>query len=236
MTSTGARRERLTTMRRRIERPEAIVLAVVVAGLAVSAGWRRPSGWRSRSRPSWWSAAWVPCGSSVLSRPGSASPDMAPSRSPASPSPCSDRCSPPSRRSPLRRSSPCSSLGSFGSRSGCRRGAHPGWRSTSAWWRSFRGCGRRRRHLPDLCLAADRGARRDRRGGPRHARRRAARALRRRGGGAGGAAPAGGCAAGRGAGAAAPSRSGGRRRARPWASTPGPGLPRPWTAELGAGR
>jgi hypothetical protein len=44
MTSTGARRERLTTMRRRIERPEAIVLAVVVAGLAVY-GWLAPPFW-----------------------------------------------------------------------------------------------------------------------------------------------------------------------------------------------
>ena len=44
MTSTGARRERLTTIRRRIERPDAIVLAVVVAGLAV-AGWLAPPFW-----------------------------------------------------------------------------------------------------------------------------------------------------------------------------------------------
>lgn len=44
MTSTGARRERLTTIRRRIEHPEAILLAVTVAGLAV-AGWLLPPFW-----------------------------------------------------------------------------------------------------------------------------------------------------------------------------------------------
>ena len=44
MTSTGARRERVTTMRRRIEHPEAIVLAVVVAGLAVG-GWLASPFW-----------------------------------------------------------------------------------------------------------------------------------------------------------------------------------------------
>jgi hypothetical protein len=44
MTSAGARRERLTTIRRRIERPEAIVLAMVVAGLAVY-GWLAPPFW-----------------------------------------------------------------------------------------------------------------------------------------------------------------------------------------------
>jgi hypothetical protein len=44
MTSTGARRERLATVRRRIEHPEAILLAMVVAGLAV-AGWLLPPFW-----------------------------------------------------------------------------------------------------------------------------------------------------------------------------------------------
>lgn len=44
MTSTGARRERLATVRRRIEHPEAVLLAVVVAGLAV-AGWLLPPFW-----------------------------------------------------------------------------------------------------------------------------------------------------------------------------------------------
>jgi hypothetical protein len=44
MTSTGARRERLTTVRRRIEHPEAILLAVVVAGLAVY-GWLATPFW-----------------------------------------------------------------------------------------------------------------------------------------------------------------------------------------------
>lgn len=44
MTSTGARGERLATIRRRIEHPEAIVLAVVVAALAV-AGWLTPPFW-----------------------------------------------------------------------------------------------------------------------------------------------------------------------------------------------
>jgi hypothetical protein len=44
MTSTEVRRERLTAIRRRIERPEAIVLAVVVAGLAVY-GWVAPPFW-----------------------------------------------------------------------------------------------------------------------------------------------------------------------------------------------
>lgn len=44
MTSTDARRERLTTIRRRVERPDAILLAVVVAGLAV-AGWLASPFW-----------------------------------------------------------------------------------------------------------------------------------------------------------------------------------------------
>ncbi len=44
MTSTGAGRERLASVRRRIEYPEAILLAVVVAGLAV-AGWLLPPFW-----------------------------------------------------------------------------------------------------------------------------------------------------------------------------------------------
>lgn len=44
MTSTEARRERLTAMRRRIDHPEAIALAIVVAGLAVY-GWRAPPFW-----------------------------------------------------------------------------------------------------------------------------------------------------------------------------------------------
>ncbi|MDP9468111.1 MAG: hypothetical protein M3P32_05145 [Chloroflexota bacterium] len=44
MTTAGARRERLATIRRRIERPEAVVLAVVVAGLAVC-GWIAPPFW-----------------------------------------------------------------------------------------------------------------------------------------------------------------------------------------------
>ncbi|MGZ8562620.1 MAG: hypothetical protein ACXWWU_03275, partial [Candidatus Limnocylindria bacterium] len=44
MTSTGDRRERLTTIRRRIAHPEAILLAVIVAGLAV-AGWLLPPFW-----------------------------------------------------------------------------------------------------------------------------------------------------------------------------------------------
>lgn len=44
MTSTDARGERLTTIRRRIEHPEAIALAVVVAALAV-AGWLAPPFW-----------------------------------------------------------------------------------------------------------------------------------------------------------------------------------------------
>jgi len=44
MTSTGARRERLTAIRRRVEHPEAIALAVVVAALVV-AGWLLPPFW-----------------------------------------------------------------------------------------------------------------------------------------------------------------------------------------------
>jgi hypothetical protein len=44
MTSTGTRRERLATVRRRIEHPRAILLAVVVAALAV-AGWLTPPFW-----------------------------------------------------------------------------------------------------------------------------------------------------------------------------------------------
>lgn len=44
MTATGARGEQLGTIRRRIERPEAIVLAVVVTGLAVY-GWLAPPFW-----------------------------------------------------------------------------------------------------------------------------------------------------------------------------------------------
>lgn len=44
MTSTGARGERLATMRRRIEHPKAIVLALLVAALAV-VGWLAPPFW-----------------------------------------------------------------------------------------------------------------------------------------------------------------------------------------------
>lgn len=44
MTSTGARRERLTGIRRRVERPEAIVLSAVMAGLAVY-GWLAAPFW-----------------------------------------------------------------------------------------------------------------------------------------------------------------------------------------------
>jgi hypothetical protein len=44
MTTTGARRERLAGIRRRIDHPEAIALSAVVAGLAV-AGWLSPPFW-----------------------------------------------------------------------------------------------------------------------------------------------------------------------------------------------
>ncbi len=44
MTTAGARGQRLATLRRRIERPEAIVLAVLVAGLAVY-GWLATPFW-----------------------------------------------------------------------------------------------------------------------------------------------------------------------------------------------